>query len=98
MLTPEERIELVRFVVDYCKKTDQINDRNVRLSSATSKARLRLKNGDTRLVEFYYGQGFNAQSSRRLELNDQVQEILLLDRDGAIIDSISPSPEQNESQ
>ena len=68
---------------------------NVPVPISARKAIVNLENGDQRLVEFYFGQGFNAQSSRYIDVSGPIEKIYLMNDSGAKIDSIIKSQSSN---
>ena len=51
--------------------------KNIELNQADSYAIIELKNGQTRRQEFYYGDGFLSQSSRKLWVDTNVQSVTI---------------------
>ena len=56
--------------------------RNIPLQTTDVKALVRMKNGKTRVEEFYYGSSFLSQSGRFVEVNDQVSSLEIIDYKG----------------
>ena len=62
--------------------------KTIHLAPNEVKARLKLANGQVRIQEFYYGQGFLSQQPRMIQWNKSVVECEILDAKGAVVRKI----------
>jgi hypothetical protein len=70
-------------VMVYAKSTSTKNTKWINLQPEDFSAEIIYKNGNKKHVEFYYGNTYLTQSSRKLELTSNIDEVIVVDFKGS---------------